>query len=307
MDPDKLSKDTRHEYGEDNMVWTVIYFCLGLSRSKKHRTLYNAARPFTVLGGVSDEEVMFLQNARGPYAKTALCFMWLQEFISRETLLGSTGDINGAILSRLFQYQSDGMVGYNAARKIAYVRKFGNFFCLWLLIAPKCKDHSYVRFSFAAFPFVNAQITAFFSLSIIFVFPFLYLSFVNQFWFACFMNSLTVLCFLGLHEVGKMFNPNTKTLYGSPRLTTFLTLLALELENPFINAPNDLPLCTFQVRKDMYSVSQPSGCACRGVGKFRNKRTSHTLIPLVRSIPGAIQRSIGYHVLGVPPRFMVYG
>lgn len=50
--------------------------------------------------------------------------MWLQEFIARETLRGSTGDINGAILSRLFQYQSDGMVGYNQARKITYVRKF---------------------------------------------------------------------------------------------------------------------------------------------------------------------------------------
>jgi hypothetical protein len=49
--------------------------------------------------------------------------MWLQEFISRETLNGSSGDINGAILSRLYQYQSDGMVGYNQARKIAYIRK----------------------------------------------------------------------------------------------------------------------------------------------------------------------------------------
>ena len=68
-------------------------------------------------------EILTLQNARGPYAKTALCFVWLQEFISRETLNGSTGSINGAILSRLFQYQSDGMVGYNQARKIAYVRE----------------------------------------------------------------------------------------------------------------------------------------------------------------------------------------
>jgi predicted membrane chloride channel (bestrophin family) len=38
------------------------------------------------------------------------------------------------------------------------------------------------------------------------------------------MNSLTVLCFLGLHEVAR------------------------ELENPFINVPNDLPLCTFQAQ-----------------------------------------------------------
>ena len=55
MDPDQLSKDTRKEYGADSKVWTVIYFVLGMSRSEKHRTLYNATRPFTVLGGVSDE------------------------------------------------------------------------------------------------------------------------------------------------------------------------------------------------------------------------------------------------------------
>jgi predicted membrane chloride channel (bestrophin family) len=195
VNPDELSKETRKEYGEGSTFWRSFYFILGMSRSDHHRTLYNAARPFAVLGGVSDEEVMVLQNARGPYAKTALCFMWLQEFISRETLHGSTGDINGAILSRLYQYQSDGMVGYNQARKIAYI----------------------------PFPFPHGQMTAFFSLSIIFIFPFLYYSYVNKLWFGCVMNFLTVLCFLGLHEVSR------------------------ELENPMANVPNDLPLTTFQV------------------------------------------------------------
>eukprot|EP00977_Amphora_coffeiformis_P005303 scaffold1129_cov164-Amphora_coffeaeformis.AAC.10 len=189
MDPDQLSKDTRQEYGEDNMVWTVIYFCLGLSRSEKHRTLYNAARPFTVLGGVSDEEVLFLQNARGPYAKTALCFVWLQEFISRETLLGSSGDINGAILSRLFQYQSDGMVGYNSARKIAYVRKLRNVF------TTKCGCPAMKKASHAS------ELIAQLSLLI---------------WFAGFMNSLTVLCFLGLHEVGKEICAKDHSQDGGP-------------------------------------------------------------------------------------------
>lgn len=55
MDPDNLSKETLREYGESSTAWRVIYFVLGLSRSEKHRTLYNAARPFTVLGGVSDQ------------------------------------------------------------------------------------------------------------------------------------------------------------------------------------------------------------------------------------------------------------
>jgi hypothetical protein len=66
--------------------------------------MYNAARPFTVLGGVSDAEIEKLQNARGPSAKTALCFSWFQEFMARESLHGSTGDVHAAILTRLFQY-----------------------------------------------------------------------------------------------------------------------------------------------------------------------------------------------------------
>jgi predicted membrane chloride channel (bestrophin family) len=143
---------------------------------------------------VFSSEITALQNARGPAAKTSLCFMWLQEFISRETLHGSVGDIHSAILSRLFQYQSDGMLGYHQSRKIAFV----------------------------PFPFVNAQMIAFFSLAIIFIFPLLYYSFVTKVWLACFINFLTVLCFLGLHEVAR------------------------ELENPYINVPNELPLCTFQ-------------------------------------------------------------
>ena len=147
--------------------------------------------------------------------------MWLQEFISRETLRGSTGDINGAILSRLFQYQSDGMVGYNAARKIAYVRTYLEVEDQSLDMIDKFNSPGLPP---PAFPFVNAQIIAFFSLCVIFIYPLLYVSFVNKLWFACFLNSLTVLCSLGMHEVAR------------------------ELENPFTNVPNDLPLCTFQVR-----------------------------------------------------------
>lgn len=74
------------------------------------------------------------------------------------------------------------------------------------------------------FPFVHGQITAFFSLATIFLFPLLFNSFVTKLWFACVMNFLTVLCFLGIHEVAR------------------------ELENPFQNTPNDLPLTTMQAQ-----------------------------------------------------------
>jgi predicted membrane chloride channel (bestrophin family) len=195
VDPDALSREIRKEYNEGNWFWTTVYYVLDISRSERRRTLYNAARPFSVLGGVSDAEIEQLQNARGPSAKTALCFSWFQEFMTRESLHGSFGDVNGAILSRPYQYTSDGMMGFHQARRV----------------------------SFIPFPFPHAQITAFFSLVILFIFPILYYNFAETVvWFAAVLNFLTVLCFLGLHEVAR------------------------ELENPMQNTPNDLPMVTIQ-------------------------------------------------------------
>ena len=207
VDPDALSKDLQQQYGGDQKFWQAVYFMFGLTRSERHRALYNAARPFTVLGRISDEEVQKLNRARGPYAKVALCTLWLQEFISREMLHGSVGKMHHALLSRLYQYASDGCVGYNQARKIAYI----------------------------PFPFPHGQMTAVFSFTILFIFPILFQSYVNELWFACFMNTLTVLCFLGLHEVAR------------------------ELENPFHNIPNDLPLTTFQAQINEALVTMYAG------------------------------------------------
>lgn len=85
---------------------------------------------------------------------------------------------------------------YNAARRIAYI----------------------------PFPFPEAQIEVFFSLTVLIVFPFLYSSYVNSLPLACIINFATVICFLGMTEVSR------------------------ELENPFINVPNDLPLLHFQAQ-----------------------------------------------------------
>jgi hypothetical protein len=113
VDPDNLPRETKKQYGDGTVFWRWFYFCLGLSRSAKRRTLYNAARPFGVLGGVSDGEIHALQNARGPYAKVALVSMWLEEYISRETLAGSTGEVPAPLLSRIFPFISDGISSYN--------------------------------------------------------------------------------------------------------------------------------------------------------------------------------------------------
>jgi VIT1/CCC1 family predicted Fe2+/Mn2+ transporter len=159
-----------------------------VSRTAVNRTKYNAARPFRVIGGVSDNEVAMLQAARGPLAKVSVVSMWLQEFINREYLAGSMGNVASPIISRLHQYMSDGMLGYNQARKVAYV----------------------------PFPFVHAQLTSFFVLIVVGFMPILMLAFINNSVFGFFLNILTVMCFTGLHEVSWLFGCVAVLMYRMP-------------------------------------------------------------------------------------------
>ncbi|CAJ1941221.1 unnamed protein product [Cylindrotheca closterium] len=204
VDPDDYMADVRQEWESSSSLitgWNIglpssIRYMLGLSRNDVSRTLYNAARPFRVIGNVSDAEIELLQKARGPLAKVSLCSLWLQEFLSREYLQGSTGNIAPPIVSRLYQYVSEGMAGYNQARKIAFI----------------------------PFPFPHAQITTLFVFVIVAFMPLLMLTFVNNLIMGLLLNLFTVLCFVGLHEVAR------------------------ELENPFKNVPNDLPLNNYQAQ-----------------------------------------------------------
>ncbi|CAB9506661.1 Bestrophin, RFP-TM, chloride channel [Seminavis robusta] len=191
VDPDGVTADVRTDWvSPDEEFWfPTLRYLFGLSRNEKSRSVYNAARPFRVIGGVSDNEILLLQAARGPQAKVNLVSLWVQEFIAREHLAGSTGKVAPPIMSRLFQYVSDGCLNYNQARKIAYI----------------------------PFPFPHAQIVGFFVMVIVAFVPILMLSFVTGELLGFFLNLLTVMCFAGLHEVSR------------------------ELENPFQNAPNDLP------------------------------------------------------------------
>jgi len=191
VDPDDVGADVRKDFsGSTHRTWVVLKYLFGVSRTPLARTLYNAARPFRVVGGVSDAEIDLLQAARGPQAKVALCAMWLHEYVSREYLAGSTGKVSPPIISRLYQFLSDGMIGYNQARKVAYI----------------------------PFPFPHAQITSLFVLVAAGILPVLFLSYLNNEVFGFMMNFLTVMSFAGLHEVAR------------------------ELESPFQNVPNDLPL-----------------------------------------------------------------
>eukprot|EP00540_Astrosyne_radiata_P010208 CAMPEP_0116829674 /NCGR_PEP_ID=MMETSP0418-20121206/4345_1 /TAXON_ID=1158023 /ORGANISM="Astrosyne radiata, Strain 13vi08-1A" /LENGTH=429 /DNA_ID=CAMNT_0004458705 /DNA_START=126 /DNA_END=1415 /DNA_ORIENTATION=+ len=208
VDPDAYSADVRKDWTKtSHRSFTVFRYLFGLTRTDADRTLYNAARPFRVVGGVSDAEVAMLQAARGPLAKVALCTMWLEEFISREHLAGSTGKIAPPIISRLYQFLSDGNLGYNQARKVAYI----------------------------PFPFPHAQITSLFVLIVIVCIPILMLTFVTDPYFGATLNLLTVMCFAGLHEVAR------------------------ELENPFVNVPNDIPLNNFQAQFNEALMTMFSG------------------------------------------------
>ena len=98
-----------------------FWLFLGMGRTPEQRTRYNASRPLKVIGGVSDAEIRFLQMARGPYAKTQLCWQWLSELIIREHLAGTLGKVGPPIISRIIQFLGDGMIYYNHARKIMFI------------------------------------------------------------------------------------------------------------------------------------------------------------------------------------------
>ena len=174
------------------MVQRILSF-FGHDRSPQQRTQYNAARPMLVLGGVSPNEIAYLQKARGPAAKVTLAFNWLSEFIVREHIAGSLGPVGPPIISRLFQFLSDGMIHYNHARKIMYL----------------------------PFPFPHAQLCTFFIVIVVFAIPLLLNQYAHADWLAATLSFLSVTCLSGLHEVAR------------------------ELENPFRNIPNEVPLCTF--------------------------------------------------------------
>lgn len=200
-DPDKDPKTATQKF------WDPLRYLTGFDKSPSNRTRHNMNRPLPVLGGVSENEIKFLRKARGPSAKVTLAWHWLSEFIIREHLAGSLGDVAPPIISRLIQFLSDGMIYYNHARKTMYI----------------------------PFPFPHAQISAVFILVIMFAVPLLMDEYSKNIYLGAILTFLTVSCLAGLHEVGR------------------------ELENPFRNIPNEIPLCTLQAMFNESLVTLYSG------------------------------------------------
>ena len=111
VNPDELSAELKETFDSGSPIISTTYFLLGLSRSDRYRHLYNAARPFPVLGNISDREAASLVRAKGGSAKVSMVSMWITELYTREHMHGSTGAVPGPIISRVTQVLSDGMVG----------------------------------------------------------------------------------------------------------------------------------------------------------------------------------------------------
>lgn len=204
VDPDR---DEIMKHSGKQHRFRALFAFLGMGRSPKEQTLYNASRPFPVIGGVSDAEIKFLQMARGPYAKTQLCWNWLSEFMIREHLAGSMGAVGPPIVSRCIQFLGDGMIFYNHARKIMFI----------------------------PFPFPHAQLSVMFILVLVPSIPFLMDQYVDEVWLAAILTFLTVMCLSAIHEVAR------------------------DLENPFRNVPNELPLVTLQAHYNEALITMYSG------------------------------------------------
>jgi hypothetical protein len=110
VDSDKMPASVRHDFSPWVPLAKQMRFMMGMDKTRTVRTAYNASRPFLVLGGVSDGEIKMLQRARGAQAKTQLAWNWLSEFMIREHLAGSMGKVGPPIVSRCFQFLSDGMI-----------------------------------------------------------------------------------------------------------------------------------------------------------------------------------------------------
>lgn len=95
--------------------------------------------------------------------------------------------------------------------------------------------HEARKIMYIPFPFPHAQLTTFFTVVMVFTVPFLMDQYTNVIWLGSVLSFLTTTCLVGLHEVAR------------------------ELENPFRNVPNEIPLCTLHATYNETLVTMFSG------------------------------------------------
>jgi len=200
-------------------TYQKLKFFLGQARTFEERTSYNASHPMPVLGGVSDGEIRLLQQARGPYAKTQLCWYWLSEFISREHLAGSLGNIGPPIISRIMQFL--GTCGDSRRRgprllKVLFYSTINprhplthTLFFLFIPFPhlPGDADVQYNharKIMFIPFPFVHAQLSVVYTLVAIPIVALLFEQYCEDVYIGCVFAFLTMTVLAAVHEVGTL-------------------------------------------------------------------------------------------------------
>ena len=132
----------------------------------------------------------------------------------------------------------------------------GTSYLFFLSFCFSFKSYNHARkIMFIPFPFPHAQLSAVYVAVITFVVPFMMNQFANEPWLGSLLTFLVVSCLNGLHEVGR------------------------ELENPYRNTPNEIPLCTLlayynEALVAMCTGYHPDGYWNEDIGK--RKRTKPT-------------------------------
>ncbi len=153
-------------------LWSWMTYIFGMRSDKDVRVNYNKCFPFPVIDGVTDDERNALQNQISNSARTSMCMMWVTDCITTGYATGAFGSVSPPVISRLYQELSDGMLGFNQARKIAYL----------------------------PFPFVYAQATEFLMAFGMCIIPLLMIGFVEHPGLGSLLSFFTSVCFFALYE-----------------------------------------------------------------------------------------------------------
>ena len=268
VDPDRddsKNRPTASKHGGLQYTWwqRLKYF-VGAGRSDRERTRYNAARPLGVLGGVSEGEIRLLQMARGPGAKTQLCWYWLSEYIAREHLEGSLGKVGPPIVSRIFQFLGDGMIFYNHARKIMQI----------------------------PFPFPHAQLSAVFLMVAVPAIAVLMDQYAENLWAACILAFLTVTCLSGIHEVARELENPFRNVPNESKWLLACNLFVLGGIDPLVVRQSRIDFVLTQVSFLLFSFATILSSAGDDTGAVQRNPSDHVCRLPPRPLLGGRGRTV---------------
>ncbi len=172
-------------YYKDPLTWLRNTFTFANGK-EKHRQAYYAYSKFPVIGQVTRREEMMLRRANGALAKAHLVMHWITECITTYYLKGGFGDVQPPIISRLYQEISNGMLGFNQAKRIAHL----------------------------PFPFIYAQLTEFLVMVLLVAMPVMMLEFVSSKSMGGIFTFFACMGFCSLYEATReledpfLFEPN---------------------------------------------------------------------------------------------------